>query len=172
MSHRLRAALKQAEDAFDTKPPMEERETGFEEESLEDHEIQVRKACRAIAAADELVRNAAAGIQQRRHYAAAIELSFCAAERSCHAVLMQAEHVDPDDIPPHHEILSDSHLAGLWTEDESQVLAQLYKENRAAHYYRRGIPSLTKAQAMLALAEEIHYLAVQGGQLGSVCLCT
>jgi hypothetical protein len=171
VSKGLKAALAHAETVFDGKPAMEEREYGFEEE-LADEEVQVRKACRYLAVAHELVHNSREGLAQQRHFAAAIEMSFCAAERSCHAVLMHSGHLNEDDIWPHYDILGKSELAGLWTAEESQVMAELYRENRAAHYYRKAIPSLAKAKAILAVATEIHRVAVRSKMFdGSVCLC-
>lgn len=173
MGKDLQERLRVAEGAFEIhEPPVEERETGFEEDRLKDEDVQLRKACRALKIAKELVHDEREGLAHERYYAAAIELSFSCAERTCHGMLISSGRVSPEERPPHQELLARSYEAGIWTAEEAEALEALYDDNRAVYYYRRGIPSRSKAAALLAVAEEVHRLAAESALFGGgTCIC-
>lgn len=151
----------------------DERETGFESSELPAHEIQMRKACRALTLASGLLPGKQAGeFSHQRYFTAAIELAFNVIERSCQAALLDAGQLEPEDARSHTEILEMSHRAGYWGEEAASNLATLYHENRSKFYYRKGIPSLTRARTMMEVAVLVHtILTERNDDLEGACLC-
>jgi len=166
-------AIDTASSAFETASARDEREEGFETTELPAEEIQMRKACRALTLAMELLPNGTPGdLTHKRYYTAAIELSFNVIERSCQAALISTGHLNEDEHRPHTVVLETSHRAGHWDPDAAAGLANLYKENRSKFYYREGVPSEARAKRMLDVAKHLHHhLAEQDETLGDTCLC-
>ncbi len=173
MGKELDTALKHAETAFeDHSPAVDEREHGFEDDNLENADVQLRKGCRALVIARELVHDERQGLAQERHYTAAIELAFSSMERTCQGMLIASGRIEAEERPDHRVSLSRSHETGVWSEDAADRMAALYDDNRAVYYYQRGTPSRTKAAALLAVAEEAHRLAVDSQLFtGGTCIC-
>ena len=173
MGKDLAAAIKHAETAFaDHNPPVEEREDGFETNDLGDADTHLRKACRALRLAEELLAGDRDALIEERYFHAAIELAFACIERTSSAALIATSRISAEEMPKHDDLISRSHEAGICSRDESDRLSALYAENRSVHYYRRGIPTQTKAAAIVAAAAEFHRLATSANIFdGSICLC-
>lgn len=170
----LEDAIERAKTAFMEPSAEDERETGFESTELPAHEVQMRKACRALALGLELLPHEppAGELSHQRYFTAAIELSFNVTERSCQAALLESEQIGPEDHRSHTEILEMSHRAGLWDVETANSLSDLYRENRSKFYYRKGIPSRTRAQTVIGVARQIHdLLAERNEDLQRACLC-
>lgn len=174
MSKDLARAIEVAAAAFaDHEPPTHEREEGFEGDHLKEADTHLRKACRAIRLARELLEGDRDALVEERYYTAAIELAFACIERTSSAILIATNQISPEDRPPHNELIERSHAAGVWNREDAARLAELYDDNRAVHYYRHGIPSKTKAEAIVAAAVEFHRLATSSNNFdSSACLCT
>lgn len=172
-SRQLQKAIKVADNAFGTPAPVDERETGFESDELPDEAIQTRRACRALRLADALrAKDYGEHLGHKRFYSAAIELAFQAIERTCQAVLINCDHYsDGQKHSDHAGTLAKSHRAGIWDEGEAEALRELYESQRAKTYYDDGIPSESRANAMVDLAHEVHGLAVAARLKEEQCIC-
>lgn len=173
MGKDLAKAIDAAHAAFeDHEPAQEEREDGFESDTLSDADTHLRKACRALQLAQELLAGDRDALVEDRFYTAAIELAFAAIERTSSATLIATNRIRPEEMPPHAELIARSHEAGICGRDEAERLAELYGQNRSVYYYRRGIPTKTKAESIVAAATEFHRLATSGHEFSSgTCTC-
>ena len=172
MSKELAKAIERAAQAFTQNPPTDEREDGFESDTLEDHDTHLRKACRALQLGKELLAGDRDALIEDRFYTAAIELAFACIERTSSAILIASGRITSGEQLPHAKLIARSHEAGAWSKGDAERLAELYEQNRSIHYYRRGIPSRTKAQTIVAAAAEFHRLTVSGRFFDpSTCIC-
>lgn len=156
------AALKAAERTFlDTRGHRTETGLNVEDESL----VQLRKACRLLAAARTLR-------QENGYYTVVIEASFVAIERGIQAFLLARGYAVPQDLRyGHTEVYDRAADVNLCSEDFATRLTQLWERNRAEIYYREAPASAEQADAMLNLAETIHRSILGAGSLGHECLC-
>lgn len=134
------------EDAFDAF----ERALVNPEEGLDVDDptvLQLRKACRLLDAAGFL-------LERDGHYTVIIESSFIAIERSIqYYVLQSGMQVAGFD---HSEVYERAVDAGLYSQSFAENMINLWRGNRASTYYRQGIGSERRAQAMYELSEAVH----------------
>lgn len=173
MGKDLAAAIRTSETAFEVhNPPAHERETGFEANELSDADTHLRKACRSLRLAEELLAGDRDALMAERYFHAAIELAFACIERTSSAGLIATRRIGSEEMPRHADLIERSHEAGICSHTESDSLAALYDDNRSVHYYRRGIPTKTKAESIVAAAAEFHRLATSSNIFdGSSCVC-
>lgn len=173
MSKELGRAVGIAQKAFDDhEPAPDEREDGFESDRLSDADTHLRKACRALQLAHELLAGDRDALVADRFFTAAIELAFACIERTSSAALIATGRIRAEEMPHHADLIDRSHEAGVCGRDDAERLAELYDQNRSVYYYRRGIPSKTKAVAIVEAATEFHRLASKLHEFsGGSCLC-
>ncbi|MXR21314.1 hypothetical protein [Halobacterium bonnevillei] len=157
----------------DVEPELSEAETAFRhgnqnpETGLEVADaafVQLRKACRSLAGAEQLV---AAG-----YYTLAIEAAFTSIEKTLLFWLIDEGHQDPANPPQSHTTaINRSADVGFISAELAARLDDLWTDNRAQTYYQDGIATRERAATMLALAKSIHE---QVGRLAGQhheCIC-
>lgn len=156
-------ALETAEAAFrDSRDQRVETGLDIADESL----VQLRKACRLLAAARTLRR-------ENGYYTVVIEASFVAIERSLQAFLLaQGYAVSRELRYSHTEVYERAAEVNLCSEAFAARLTQLWERNRAAVYYQEAPASEAQATAMLSLADAVHNYILQASSLGHECLCS
>jgi hypothetical protein len=159
-STKINQYIEDVQAAFDRRPT--EIETGLD---IEDAALlQLRKGCRLLAGADSL-RNAG-------YYTLVIEASFVAIERTVEFRLLERGAMQPDDLPGSHPgVYQEAATAGLFAESTANDLADLWREHRAKTYYQDGLASADRAEAMYALATEIHDFIIGRSGQGHECVC-
>lgn len=153
-------ALDTAERSFERSP--ENIEEGLDVEEAEF--VQLRRACRLLAAASRLLDDG--------YYTVVIESSFVAIERTIqfrliHDGAMEASEV----ISSHRRLYQRGAEVGLYDESFGERLAELWNQNRTKTYYRLGIATEGQAEAMHGLATKIHQELVNASQVRHECLC-
>lgn len=144
----------------------DERERGLEEGPS--WEIQLRKACRFLAAAQHgLLRRPKPGF-----YTGVVELSFAAVERTLQAQLMNQKGFEAEDFRRHLYAIQEAGARGAIPRDVALVLEDVWFEFRNENYYRSGIAGRSAAEAMLRLAEALHaQLKSRHASLRGACIC-
>jgi hypothetical protein len=163
-SKEMKKYLEEAKDEFDQIPDSEEIEPGLD---IDDpSELQLRKACRLIDASEKLLR------EENSHYILIIDASFIAIERSIHSRLLETGVVEEGDpIFKHDKMYKLGKETGIYDDEYEEKLKQLWQENRSKTYYRDGIPSEKRAEAMHKLAKSVHDYIVGMSNNGHKCLC-
>ena len=159
-STRIERYIGAAQEAFDRRPTEVEPGLAVGDVAL----LQLRKACRLLAGAETL--------REANYYTLVIEASFVAIERTVEFRLLERGTMQPDDLPGSHPgIYREAAGAGVVAESTAADLADLWREHRAKTYYQDGLASADRAEAMYALASEIHTYIVGRSRQGHECLC-
>ena len=153
-------ALAAAERSFEQTPQNVEDGLDVDEAEL----VQLRRACRLLAAASRLLDGG--------YYTVVIESSFVAIERTIqfrliHDGAMEASEV----ISSHRRLYQRGAAIGLYDDAFGERLAELWNQNRTKTYYRLGIATEAQAEAMHELATEMHRDLVDESQVRHECLC-
>jgi len=156
----IEGLIDDAQAAFDRRPTEIEAGLDVGDPAL----LQLRKACRLLAGAETL--------HDAGYYTLVIEASFVAIERTVEFRLLERGRREPDDLPGTHPgVYREAATIGTVSESMADDLADLWREHRARTYYQDGLASVDRAQALLALASEIHAYVVGQSQQGHECLC-
>lgn len=159
-SSRIDDLLDEVAAAFDRKP--EEIEEGLDVESTEI--LQLRKACRLLESAEELLDDG--------YYTFGVEAAFVAIERTVQFRLLDKGTTGPRDLPGSHPgTYEEAALAGIFTEEQAEKLAANWMKYRARTYYRDGLASRLRAEKMYELASEVHAFIVGRSDQGHECRC-
>lgn len=153
-------ALDTAERSFEQSPENVEAGLDVEEAEL----VQLRRACRLLAAASRLLSDG--------YYTVVIESSFVAIERSIQFRLIHDGAMEPSEvISSHRRLYQRGAEVGLYDEAFGTRLAELWNQNRTKTYYRLGIATEAQAQAMHELASKVHQNLIDGSRVRYECLC-
>lgn len=159
-STRIEQFVADAQAAFDQHPTEVEPGLDVEDAAL----LQLRKACRLLAGADAL--------RDADYYTLVVEASFAAIERTVESRLLEHGTTQPDALPGTHPgVYREAAAAGVFAESTAADLADLWRDHRAKTYYRDGLASAKRAEAVNALASEIHAYVVGRSRQGHECLC-
>ena len=146
----LGEAVTRVEDAFGSHLGTPNYEEGLEPNDHDADVIQLRKACRLLDAC-RLLRD------RGGYHTSSIEMSFAAIERTLEFYALTASNDTIDDFREGHDHAYDrSADLQLVTEDTARRLKQLYRDNRAAAYYRSTVATEQQADAMFDLAVALH----------------
>jgi hypothetical protein len=161
----LEDAVVRTEDAFAGQLGRPVYEDGLDPKANAPDIIQLRKACRLLEAC-RLLRD------HDGYHTSVIEMSFAAIERTLEFYALTASNDTIDDFREGHDRAYDrgAELA-LISEDTARRLKQLYRDNRAAAYYRDTVAAAQQAEALFELAELIHDHVTGFAQLSHECLC-
>jgi hypothetical protein len=159
-STRIEKLVDEAQAAFDRRPENVEPDLDVGDAAL----LQLRKACRLLAGARNL--------REQRYDTLVIEASFVAIERTVEFRLLERGHVEPDGLPGTHPgVYSEAARIGLFDESTAADLADLWRDHRARTYYQDGLATAERADALLALATELHAFVVGRSEQGHECVC-
>lgn len=159
-STRIEQFVADAQAAFDQRAGDVEPGLDVEDAAL----LQLRKACRLLAGADAL--------RDADYYTLVIEASFAAIERTVEFRLLERGTTQSNALPGTHPgVYQKAAAAGVFAESTAADLADLWRDHRAKTYYRDGRGSVTRADAMSALASEIHDYVVGRSRTGYECVC-
>jgi hypothetical protein len=146
----LDGAVAHAEDAFDGQLGRPEYEEGLDPDAHDADVLQLRKACRLLDAC-RLLRD------HDGYHTSVIEMSFAAIERTLEFYALTASNDTIDDFREGHDRAYDRGAdLQLVTEETARRLKQLYRDNRAAAYYRDTVAAAQQADAMFDLAVALH----------------
>lgn len=162
----LLAALDSAEDAFGSHTTGRlEYEEGLDPDAHDANVIQLRKACRLLDAC-RLLR------EHGGYYTSVIEMSFAASERTLECYALNASNDTIDDFREGHDRAYDraADLA-LVTDETTRRMKQLYRDNRAAAYYRDTVAAAQQADAIFTLAVVVHDHVTEFARLSHECHC-
>lgn len=160
-STRIEQLIDDVQAAFDRRPTEIESGLDVEDAAL----LQLRKACRLLTGAEAL--------REANYYTLVIEASFVAIERTVEFRLLERGTMQPDDLPGTHSgVYREAAAAGVFAESMADDLADLWGDHRAKTYYQDGLASADRAEAMYALAYEIHAYIVGRSRQSHECLCT
>lgn len=161
----LGEGISRAEDAFRGQLSRPEYEVGLDPDVHDPDIIQLRKACRLLEASRLLS-------DHDGYHTSVIEMSFAAIERTLEFYALTASNDTIDDFREGHDRAYDrgAELA-LISEETARRLKQLYRDNRAAAYYRDTVGAAQQAEALFELAELIHEHVTGFAQLSHECLC-
>jgi hypothetical protein len=139
-------------------------EDGFDDD-LTDAEIQLRKACRLLAAGGVLRETGG-------YHTAVVELSFGVIERSFefYALAMSADALQ--DFSDHTAVYDRAFELGVVSGDLCEDIKALYDENRTASYYGDRSVDSAESQAMYSLARETHQFLRDHPPDHFDCICT
>lgn len=159
-STRIEALIETVEEAFDRPPADLEGGLDVEDAAL----LQLRKACRLLAGAAELL--------DAGYYTLVIEASFAAIERSIEFRLFERGELEPRNLPGSHTtVYHEAATVGIVSERTADRLAELWRDHRAKTYYRDGLATAARANALHNLATEVHAFIVGRSAQGHECLC-
>ena len=161
----LGEAVAHAEDAFGGRLGQPDYEEWLDPSDHDADVIQLRKACRLLDAC-RLLRD------QDGYHTSVIEMSFAAIERTLEFYALTASNDTVDDFRAGHDRAYDrgSEL-NVVTEETARRLKQLYRDNRAAAYYRETIAAAQQAEAMFDLAVTVHGYITNFARLSHECRC-
>lgn len=125
---------------------------------------QLTKACRYLASTRTL--RAADGFN-----GAVVELCFAAIERSLEGYVLWSAADELSDFRDHETVYDRAAERGLFERETTEALQELYGRNRTAHYYGSLVPTQAKADAMFAVAADLHDFATDQIREGGVCVC-
>jgi hypothetical protein len=161
----LTKTISQAEDAFGGHLGRPDYEEGLDPDEHDADVIQLRKACRLLDAC-RLLR------EHDGYHTSVIEMSFAAIERTLEFYALTASNDTIDDFREGHDRAYDRAASlNLITEETARRLKQLYRDNRAAAYYRNTVAAAQQAEAMFDLAVAIHNHVKNFAQLSHECQC-
>ncbi|MDI6916380.1 MAG: hypothetical protein QMC80_01125 [Thermoplasmatales archaeon] len=146
-------------------------EPGLYAEWLESHQLQIKKACRLIGLAKNLIdEKTRVGTQQ--YYTTAIESCFVAMERTVEAYLLETKVISDDDFISHEKMFEFGATTGIYTKETGEMLISLWNLNRSNVYYRRGLPTKDAAEGMVSLAVSLHnHVLGLNKNLKKECIC-
>ncbi|EMA18432.1 hypothetical protein [Haloarcula amylolytica] len=155
-------ALDAAIDAFnETGHGVPNRETAIDTDA--DWKTQLTKACRLLAAIDDLAGNG--------YYTASIELCFGATERSVEAYALAEGGDELRDFHDHTHCYDRAATLGLLTRETIDDLQHLYDTNRTDSYYGGRRPTAEQATTMRDLSHSLHTHVTNQIREGGVCIC-
>lgn len=161
MEHsRIEDLLDQVRTLFDERPETVETGLAVDKADL----LQLRKACRLLAAATHLK-------EANGYYTLVIEASFAAIERTLQFYLLNKNFLQPEEYVDHRTVYERSHQAGLYDEAFKEKLIGLWRDNRSRSYYREGVGSEQRAEKMLELAKAVHSHVLQLAGYSHECSC-
>lgn len=161
----LTAAVARVEDAFGGQLGPLNYEDGLDPNANETAVIQLRKACRLLDAC-RLLR------EHDGYHTSVIEMSFAAIERTLEFYALTASNDTIDDFREGHDRAYDRGAElGLITKETARRLKQLYRENRAAAYYRDTVAATQQADALFNLAVVSHEYIKDFAQYSHECRC-
>ncbi|NHN65898.1 hypothetical protein G9463_22005 [Haloarcula sp. JP-Z28] len=153
-------ALAAAERSFEQTPQNVEDGLDVDEAEL----VQLRRACRLLAAASRLLDDG--------YYTVVIESSFVAIERTIQFRLIHDDAMDASEvISSHRRLYQRGAEIGLYDDAFGERLAELWNQNRTKTYYRLGIATESQAKAMHELATDVHQDLINASQVRHECLC-
>lgn len=158
-------AISHAEEAFSGGLGRPEYEEGLDPNDHDSDVIQLRKACRLLGAC-RLLRS------HDGYHTSVIEMSFAAIERTLEFYAINASNDTIDDFREGHDRAYDRGAAlNLISDASARRLKQLYRNNRAAAYYRDTVAAAQHADAMFDLAVALHDYVANFAQLSHECRC-
>ncbi len=158
-------ALSRTEDAFAGQLGRPDYEEGLDPHAHDADVIQLRKACRLLDAC-RLLRD------HDGYHTSVIEMSFAAVERTFEFYALNASNDSIDDFREGHDRAYDRGAElGLVAEETARRLKQLYRDNRAAAYYRDTVAAAQQADAMFELSVSIHDYVKHFALLSHECRC-
>jgi hypothetical protein len=158
-------ALAHVEDAFAGQLGQPEYEAGLDPDSHDSDVIQLRKACRLLDAC-RLLRD------HDGYHTSVIEMSFAAIERTLEFYALTASNDTIDDFREGHDRAYDRGAdLTLITDETARRLKQLYRDNRAAAYYRDTVAAAQQADAMFDLAVAVHDHVTAFARRSHECRC-
>lgn len=157
----IEAALDDALDTFRQAPGTPEDGLDVDDPGL----VQLRKACRLLAAAEFLEA-------EDGYYTLVIEASFAVIERTLQFYLLETGLLDDGEFVSHERVYDRGEQAGLYDADIRDKLLDLWRNNRSRTYYREGIGSQQTAALMTTLARELHDYVLQLAGHGHDCICS
>jgi hypothetical protein len=161
----LEESISRVEDAFGGQLGSPDYEEGLDPNEHDSDVIQLRKACRLLDAC-RLLRD------HDGYHTSVIEMSFAAIERTLEFYALTASNDTIDDFREGHDRAYDRGAElGLTTEETARRLKQLYRDNRAAAYYRDTVAARQQADAMFHLAVAIHDYVKNLARLSHECCC-
>lgn len=161
----LDASLERAEDAFRGQTVSPDYESGLSPADHDADVIQLRKACRLLDAC-RLLRS------HDGYHTSVIEMSFAAVERTLEFYALTASNDTIDDFRDGHDRAYDRSVElDLFTEATARRMKLLYRENRAAAYYRDTVATRQQAAAMCDLAVTVHDHVTQFARRSHECQC-
>ena len=161
----LSETVAHAEDAFAGQLGRPDYEEGLNPGSHDSDVIQLRKACRLLDAC-RLLR------EHDGYHTSVIEMAFAAIERPLECDALTASNDTIDDFREGHDRAYDRGAGpGLVTEGTARRLKQLYRDNRAAAYYRDTVASAQQADAMFDLTVVIHDHVTDFARHSHECRC-
>lgn len=161
----LSDAINRAEGTFTGQLGRPDYEEGLDPDKHDADVIQLRKACRLLDASRVLR-------EHDGYRTSVIEMSFAAIERTFEFYALTASNDTIDDFREGHDRAYDRGVElNLITEETARRLKQLYRDNRAAAYYRNTVAGAQQAEAMFDLAVAIHDYVTDFARLSHECLC-
>lgn len=129
-----------------------------------DWKTQLTKACR--------LREVAGVLRvEDGYYTAVIEVCFGAIERSIEAYAIAMAGDELRDFQDHEFSYERASDVGLFDQETTAAMQELYTENRTESYYGGGRPTARQAAAMDGLAAAVHTFIVDQIREGGVCVC-
>lgn len=161
----LDEVISRAEDAFGGQLGRPDYEEGLDPDQHDADVIQLRKACRLLDAC-RLLR------EHDGYHTSVIEMSFAAIERTLEFYALTASNDTIDDFREGHDRAYDRGVElNLVTAETARRLKQLYRDNRAAAYYRDTVAATQQADAMFDLAVAVHDYVTHFAQCSHECCC-
>jgi hypothetical protein len=128
-----------------------------------DWKTQLTKACRLLAAIEH--------IAGQGFYTAMIELCFGATERSVEVYALAEGGDELEDFYDHTTCYDRATDLGLFSEQTTRELRELYDTNRTDSYYGGRRPTERQAETMQQLAHSVHEYVTDQIREGGVCVC-
>ena len=161
----LTDSLSRTEDAFNGQFGRPEYEDGLDPDTHSPDVLQLRKACRLLDAC-RLLR------AHNGYHTSVIEMSFAAIERTLEFYALTASNDTIDDFREGHTRAYDrASDLGLITASTARRLKELYRNNRAAAYYRATVAAAQQATALFELAVNLHEYVLNFAQSAYECHC-
>jgi hypothetical protein len=161
----LTDAVAHAEAAFGGQLGRPDYEEHLAPDSNDSDVIQLRKACRLLDAC-RLLRD------HDGYHTSVIEMSFAAIERTLEFYALTASNDTIDDFREGHDRAYDRAAElQLIAEETAKRLKQLYRDNRAAAYYRDTVAAAQQADALFDIAVTLHDYVSNFAQLSYECRC-
>lgn len=161
----LDGAVAHAEDAFGGQLGRPDYEEGLDPDAHDADVLQLWKACRLLDAC-RLLRD------HDGYHTSVIEMSFAAIERTLEFYALTASNDTIDDFREGHDRAYDRGAdLQLVTEETARRLKQLYRDNRAAAYYRDTVAAAQQADAMFDLAVALHDHVKNFARRSHECQC-
>lgn len=158
-------AVSRAEDAFGGQLGRPDYEEELDPDAHDSDVIRLRKACRLLDAC-RLLRD------HGGYHTSVIEMSFAAIERTLEFYALTSSNDTIDDFREGHDRAYDRGAdLGLVTGDTARRLKQLYRDNRAAAYYRDTVAAAQQADAMFDLAVVVHDYVKNFARRSHQCRC-